>query len=42
MPAPEPLSLAAAYRAKLASGEIAPDAAQGRAVEALCRGSKAS
>ena len=37
MSAPEPLSLAAAYRAKLASGEIAPDAAQERAVVALSR-----
>jgi cell division protein ZapE len=37
MLAPETLSLAAAYRAKLTAGEISPDAAQGRAVEALSR-----
>ncbi len=31
------MTVASAYRAKLAAGEIAPDAAQGRAVEALQR-----
>ena len=37
MSEPAALSLAAAYRAGLASGEISPDAAQARAVDALSR-----